>query len=62
MPNNLYKLLDIPAENLIGSMSSNEKLDDTNYDVWHLKVRFTLNEGDMLDLLISLPVLADKDE
>ena len=51
------------AKNLIGSMSSNEKLDGTNYDVWHLKVPFILNEGDMLDLLMtSMPAPADKDD
>jgi len=51
------------AKNLMGSMPSNEKLDGTNYDVWHLKVQFTLNEGDMLDLLMtSMRAPADKDD
>ena len=51
------------TKNLIGSMSSKEKLDNTNYDVWHLKVQFTLNEGGMLDLLTtSMPALTDKDD
>ena len=40
-----------------------EKMDDSNYDIWHLKVQFTLNEGDILDLLTtSMPALIDKDE
>jgi len=35
----------------------------SNYDIWHLKVQFTLNEGDMLDhLTTSMPALADKYE
>ena len=51
------------AKNTIGCMQSNDKLDGTNYDVWHLKVQFALDDGDMLDLLtFSMPTLADKDE
>ena len=51
------------AKNMIGCMQSNDKLDGINYDIWHLKVQFTLNDGDMLDLLTSsMPALADKDE
>ena len=60
---NLYKLSNIAAENLIGSMPSNEKLDSSNYNVWHLKVYFTLNNCAILDLLTtSMPSLPDKDE
>ena len=55
-------LSDIEIKNLIG-IPSNSKLDDTNYDIWHLKVQFTINECDTLDLLVaSTPVPADKDE
>ena len=51
------------TKNLMGSMPSNEKLDDINYDRWHLKVQFILNEGDMLDLLTTfMPTSVDKDE
>lgn len=34
-------------------MPFNEILDGTNYDLWHMKVQFSLNEGDMLDLLMT---------
>jgi len=48
---------------LIGTISSNEKLDDMNYDIWHLKVQFILNESDILDLLTtSMPTPTKKDE
>jgi len=51
------------TKNMIGCMLSNDKLDGSNYDVWHLKVQFTLNDGDMLDLLTSfVPALAKKDD
>jgi len=51
------------AKNMKGCMQSNDKLDDTNYDVWYLKVQLALNDGDMLDLLTSsMPAPAEKDE
>ena len=57
MSNNLYKLSDVVFQNLIGNMPSNKKLDVINYNVWYLKVQFTLNEGDMLDFLTtSMPL------
>jgi len=44
-------------------MKSNDKLDASNYSIWHLKVRLALNEGDMLDLLTSsMSSPADKDD
>ena len=44
-------------------MQSNDKLDGTNYDIWHLKVQFALNDGDMLELWTSsMPASAEKDE
>ena len=48
---------------MIRCIQCNDKLDGTNYDVWHLKVQFSLNDGDILDLLTSSMIaLADKDE
>ena len=37
----------------IGSMLVNEKLDETNYDLWSLKVQFLLNNGDMVEYVRS---------
>jgi len=49
--------------NLIGRMPISDKLNDSNYDLWHLKVQFILNEGGMLyHLTISMPAPANKDE
>ena len=42
-------------------MKSDDKLDGSNHDIWHLKVQFALNDGDMLDLLTSsMTALAEK--
>jgi len=47
----------------IGSMPVNEKLDETNYDLWSLKVQFLLNNGDMVELLTaSMFSPAEQDE
>ena len=62
MPSSLYTFR-YRANNLIGSMFTSENLDDTDYDIQHLKVHFILNEGDILDLLITyMFVPTDKDE
>ena len=37
----------------IGSMLVNEKLDETNYDIWSLKVQFLLNNRDMVEFLTA---------
>jgi len=44
-------------------MPISEKLNDNNYNLWHLKVQFILNEGDMVDhLTISMSALTNKDD
>jgi len=44
-------------------MQSDDKLDDSNCNVWHLKVQFYLNNDNMLDLLTSSMVPpVEKDE
>jgi len=37
----------------IGSMPVNEKLDETHYDLWSLKVQFLLNNRDMMEFLTT---------
>ena len=37
----------------IGSMPVHEKLDETNYDLWSLKVQFLLNNKDMVEFLTT---------
>jgi len=38
---------------MIDCMESKDKLDGSNYNLWHLQVQFALNDGDMLNLLTS---------
>ena len=37
----------------IVSMPFNERLDETNYDIWSLNVQFLLNNGDMVEFLTA---------
>ncbi|KAH9618858.1 hypothetical protein KSS87_009464, partial [Heliosperma pusillum] len=39
------------AKNMIGDLSTTEKLDGTNYDMWHRKIQYLLNEREVLDTL-----------
>ena len=63
MSNILYIISGMMARNLISSVSSNENHDITNYYIWYLNVQFTLNESDMLDLLMTfMPAPVEKDQ
>ena len=45
-------------------MSTNGKLDESNYDMWRPKIQFFLNEREMLQHLtttMSVPATKDKD-
>jgi len=49
---------------MLGEVPTNQKLDDTNYDIWHRKIQYLLNEKDLLEHLIitkSSPSEQDKD-
>ena len=51
------------TKNLIGSMPVNEKLDSSNYDIWHLQVQLILKEGDIQDhQTVSMRFPTDTDE
>ena len=52
MPNASYILLDM-IKNLIANIPTNEKLDETNYDLWLLKIQFLLKDKDMIELLTT---------
>jgi len=44
-------------------MSVNKKLDETDYDIWSLKVQLLLNNGDIVEFLTAtMFVLTNKDK
>ena len=46
---------------MLCELSSNQKLDDTNYDIFHRKIQYLLNEKDLLeDLTIAKSPTSDQ--
>lgn len=45
------------TKHMIGDLSTNEKLDRSNYDIWHRKIRYLLNEREVLETLSSVVLL-----
>jgi len=48
---------------MIGDLSTDEKLDGSNYNMWHRKIQFILDEREVLELLqitMSVPATEDK--
>ena len=43
-------------KNMIGVLSINEKLNDTNYDMWYRKIQYLLNEREVLETLSTTMV------
>ncbi|KAH9606930.1 hypothetical protein KSS87_009325, partial [Heliosperma pusillum] len=41
------------AKNMIGDLSTTEKLDGTNYDIWRRKIQYLLNEREVLETLTT---------
>lgn len=42
------------AKNMIGDLSTSEKLDGTNYDIWHRKIQYLLNEREVLETISAI--------
>jgi len=54
-----------PKTSMIGALSTDEKLDGSNYDMWHRKIQFLLDNREVLEPLsvtISAPATKNKDD
>ena len=62
----LIELVDMAANNaMINEISTSQKLDGSNYDMWKRKIQYLLNERDLLEHLTIakfLPSDTDKDD
>ena len=48
---------------MIGELSTNQKFDGTNFDIWHQKIQYLLNEKDLLNYLaVAKYPPSDKDK
>ena len=61
----IFLIIDMaPKTSMIGDLSTNEKLDEPNYNMWRRKIEFLLNEREVLEHLtttMSSPAAKDKD-
>ena len=52
-----------PKASMIGDLSTDEKLDGSNYDMWHWKIQFLLDDREVLEpLQVTMSALATKDK
>ncbi|KAL7225158.1 hypothetical protein ACSBR1_020524 [Camellia fascicularis] len=42
------------SKNIIVELNNGDKLDGNNYDIWHRKVQYLLNEQELLDHLTNI--------
>ena len=48
---------------MIGELSTNQKLDNTNYKIWHRKIQYLLNDKDLFEhLTVAKVPPSDKDK
>ena len=42
------------SKNIIAELNKGDKLNENNYDIWHKKVQYLLNEQELLDHLTNI--------
>ena len=50
------------SKGIVADLNKGEKLDDDNYDIWHRKIQYVLNEQEVLETLthsLSAPEQGD---
>ncbi|GMP72425.1 hypothetical protein CsSME_00030473 [Camellia sinensis var. sinensis] len=48
------------SKNVIIDLTKGEKLDKSNYDMWHQKIQHLLNEREVLDTLTTLMICLEE--
>ena len=41
------------TRSIVANLNQGDKLDDKNYDVWHRKIQYLLEEQDMLETILQ---------
>jgi hypothetical protein len=52
--NNIPLVLNVvkmASKSIIANLNKGEKLDGDNYDIWHRKIRYVLNEQEVLETI-----------
>ena len=42
------------TKNVVADLTKGEKLDETNYDMWHRKIQYLRNEQEVLETLTNV--------
>ena len=50
----VMNLVKMATKNVVANQTKGEKLDGTNYDMWHRKIQYLLNEQEVLETLTNV--------
>ena len=48
----LYLVEMVATKSIVADLNQEDKLNDKNYDVWHRKIQYLLEEQDMLETIL----------
>ena len=50
----VMNVVNMATKNVVADLTKGEKLDRTNYDIWHRKIQYLLNEQEVLETLTTV--------
>ena len=50
----VMNVVNMTTKNVVANLTKGEKLDETNYDMWHRKIQNLLNEQEVLETLTNV--------
>ena len=50
----VINVVNMATKNVVVDLTKGEKLDGTNYDMWHRKIQYLLNEQEVLETLTNV--------
>ena len=50
----VMNVVNMATKNVVANLTKGEKLDETNYDMWHRKIQNLLNEQEVLETLTNV--------
>ena len=50
----VMNVVNMATKNVVADLTKGEKLDGTNYDMWHRKIQYLLNEQEVLETLTNV--------
>ena len=47
----VINVVNMATKNVVANLTKREKLEGTNYDMWHRKIQYLLNDQEVLEIL-----------